>query len=189
MLSLLKSWSRSRQSRNDRGRSRRLFLESLEERRLLTSDLSVAKIQSDAVGNQTSGPVIAGDILYYKVSLVNLGPDPATNVELDDNIPANTTLYQFFELSSLGFSISSPGQGGTGQVSATLASFDPGQGEADFILGVLVNPSTPENTTITNVATAKTDDFDPNASNNDSSNFAATVNTSVIVQSDMKVLK
>src|SRR5262249_50336166 len=50
-----------------------------------TADLSIAKSASP-------NPVFAGDILTYTLAVVNNGPDQATLVVVNDNLPAGTTL-------------------------------------------------------------------------------------------------
>src|SRR5947208_7637560 len=98
MLSLLKSWRRSRKSRSDRRPARRLFLESLEARQLLAADLQLSVVRADATGAPAlnNDPVAAGDVIYYRIVLTNQGADPALSVDLTDILPANASLNGSF---------------------------------------------------------------------------------------------
>jgi len=140
------------------------------------ADLAVTK--SDA-----PDPVVAGNDLTYDISLKNFGPNDAVNVSLTDATPANTTFVSFAQTSGPAFTCSTPAAGGTGTVSCTLSAFG-AWASATFRLVVRVNASTPNGTTLSNTATAKSDTFDPVPGNN-----SATATTGVIARADLSVTK
>src|SRR6185436_12541799 len=65
----------------------RLFLETLEDRRLLASDLQITKADAP-------DPAVPGTILTYTIDVTNNGPDPAT-ATIADTFPANFTGVTF----------------------------------------------------------------------------------------------
>ncbi|MGH3362840.1 MAG: hypothetical protein ACRDOM_10330, partial [Nocardioides sp.] len=94
-------------------------------------------------------PVLAGDELVYTVTVGNGGPSTAVDVVLTDTLPAGTTLVSAVDgTGSVACSTS-----GAGVVSCELGDLDPGQSVTVFIT-VLVDPSVPAGTVLTNQAEA-----------------------------------
>ncbi len=119
------------------------------------SDMAISIVDSPS-------PAVVGGALTYTLNVTNNGPDPATNVIVEDLVPANTT---FLSVSS----------------SQGAASFDAGLVTAN--LGSLASGATATVTivvsadalgSVTNTATVFADQFEPNQTNN-----SATVITAV----------
>jgi uncharacterized repeat protein (TIGR01451 family) len=127
------------------------------------ADLAVSK----------SGPVSTAPNtdVTYSITVSNAGPFAATNVLLSDTLPPNTTFVSLAQTSGPIFSLTTPAVGGTGAVSAALASFANGA-SASFDLTLHVSSSA-GGATITNIATV-TSDSDPNGTN-DSASSSLTV--------------
>src|SRR2546430_386158 len=140
------------------------------------ADLAVTKADAP-------DPVVAGTALTYDIALNNFGPNGAVNASLTDATPANTTFVSFAQPSGPTFTCSAPSFGGTGTVSCTISMFGAGA-NATFRLGVMVNASTPNGTTLSNTATVTSDTLDPCPGNN-----SATATTTVIARADLSVTK
>lgn len=119
-----------------------------------SADLSVVKSDSP-------DPVTAGNKLTYTITASNAGPSTAQGVVLTDTLPAGTTFVSGVD-----------GNGNTvctlvqsDQVVCALGSLDPGQSKAVF-LTVLVAPSVPTGTVLTNSVTVSSTTPDPNGGNN-----------------------
>lgn len=118
------------------------------------ADLSVTKTDSP-------DPVLAGGKITYTITASNAGPSTAQNVVVTDTLPAGTTYVSGVD-----------GNGATvctlvqsDQVVCALGALNPGQSRAVF-LTVLVAPSVPNGTTLTNSVTVSATTPDPNAGNN-----------------------
>ena len=108
------------------------------------ADLSLTKTAA-------GGPVIAGNDITYTITVANAGPSDAQTVAMTDVVPANTTFVSDAQTSGPTFTLTSPAVGGTGTISGTIGTLALGA-SAIFTVVVLVSPSTPEGTTITNTA-------------------------------------
>src|SRR4029078_5741161 len=128
-------------------------------------------------------PVVASQNLTYTINFVNNGPSNATTVTVSDVIPANTTFVSATVTTGSGWSVSSPAGGGAGEVTFSKATVLPGE-TAVFTIVVNVNLSTPNNTVITNSATAASPTTDGTPGNN-----TGTATTTVIAQADIAVTK
>jgi uncharacterized repeat protein (TIGR01451 family) len=117
------------------------------------ADLSVTKSDSP-------DPVPAGGNLSYTVTVANAGPSTATDVELTDTLPAETT---FVSASIPASPASCVHSGGT--VTCALGDLAPGDDVTVFI-DVTVDPSVPDGTTITNTASVSSASPDSDLSNN-----------------------
>ncbi|NND48113.1 MAG: DUF11 domain-containing protein, partial [Woeseiaceae bacterium] len=103
-------------------------------------------------------PVIAGDPLTYELTVSNLGPGPATQVELTDTLPAGVT-YQS----------STPSTGSCSE-SAGVVTCDLGtiaNGASENVTIVVTAPATAG--VITNTASVTTARIDPNSANDSAS--------------------
>ena len=134
--------------------------------RATQADVSVTKTTA-------AGPVLAGDTITYTITVANAGPSDAQTVALSDIVPANTTFVSDAQTSGPAFALTSPAAGGTGTISGTIGTLAAGA-SASFTVVVLVSPSTPAGTTITNTADVTSATSDPNLANN-----SATVTTLV----------
>ena len=81
------------------------------------------------------------------------GPSDAQTVALTDPLPADTTFVSDTQTAGLPFTLTGPAVGGTGTISDTIATLPLGD-SATFTVVLLVSPSTPSLTTITNTATS-----------------------------------
>ena len=131
------------------------------------ADLSVMKAASSA-------PVAAGDEITYTLTLDNAGPQAASAVVLSDAIPAGTTFVSASQTSGPSFTLTQPPIGGTGDFTATAASFAAGE-SATFTLVVEVDPATPPGTTIVNTATVESGSTDEDSSDDVASASTTTV--------------
>jgi len=120
------------------------------------ADLAVTK-------NATPDVVFAGGIIKFDVTVVNNGPSSAANATLTDTVPANTTFL--YVTPPVGWMCMTPPVGGTGTITCSTATF-PVSVPADFVIGVVVDSSTPTGTIISNTVTASSDATDPNPGNN-----------------------
>jgi len=131
------------------------------------ADLAVAKV--DAVD-----PVVAGDAIAYTVTVNNLGPNPALNVSLTDNLPGGVV-----------FTSATPDQGSCSQaggaVTCNLGDMASG---ASATVSIVVTTTAPG--TLTNSATATSDTLDLNPANNSASE-GTTVNPAAGPQADLSI--
>jgi uncharacterized repeat protein (TIGR01451 family) len=130
-----------------------------------SADLSVTKSDSP-------DPVLAGNKVTYTITASNAGPSTAQNVTLTDTLPAGTTYVSGVD-----------GNGNTvctlvqpGQVVCSLGSLNPAQSKTVY-LTVLVAPSVPDGTVLTNTVTVSSTTPDPNGANNTATQ-GTTVHTS-----------
>jgi uncharacterized repeat protein (TIGR01451 family) len=136
------------------------------------SDLSVSKLDSP-------DPVLAGANLTYTITVRNTGLLVAGKVTLTDALPANTTFVSF--TAPAGWTTSTPTVGGTGSVTATLATLPASSGPQLFTLVVRVNASTPDATTLSNTATVAATTADADPSNNQSTAMTTVHHASILV--------
>jgi uncharacterized repeat protein (TIGR01451 family) len=132
-----------------------------------TADLAITKTAPDSV--------VAGEELTYSLKVTHKGSADATNVVVTDTLPAGTT----FLTSSIPCTA-----GGT----CTIGNLANGA-SASFTITVRVSASLLSNlgtsaANITNTATVKADQLDPDSSNN-----TATTNTLVTESADMALAK
>jgi uncharacterized repeat protein (TIGR01451 family) len=115
-------------------------------------------------------PVQAGADLSYAISVVNTGPDAATNIYLRGHVPVGTTLVSFVQDSGPAFTLNDPAAVG-GRLAACEA--------AAFTLVVRVDPSATAGTVIDNTAEIMwSDTSDPEPAND-----GARAKTNVVVGS------
>ncbi len=99
-------------------------------------------------------------------------------------MPANTTFVSDAQTSGPTFTLTKSGRGRHGHDHRDDRALLADGASASFTVVVLVSPSTPAGTTITNTANVTAATFDPNLANN-----TATVTTSVQTQADVSVTK
>jgi uncharacterized repeat protein (TIGR01451 family) len=121
-----------------------------------TADLSIGKTGSP-------DPVLSGGQLTYAIPVHNGMADPAMNLAVNDQLPANTTFQSL--TAPAGWSCSTPAVGGTGTISCSASSLAPDT-TAMFTLVVAVDCAVADSATISNTATVSTSTFDPDQSNN-----------------------
>ena len=139
------------------------------------SDLMVTKVD-------TPDPVTAGNNLTYTVTVTNNGPDAASNASWSDPLPFGTT---FVSLSApAGWTCTNPMVGQTGTVTCSNPSF--AVGSSVFTLNVMVAPTVPTGSIISNTATVTSSTSDSN-SNNNSGTATTTVLSPANVTGDKSV--
>lgn len=106
--------------------------------------------------------VNAGQTITYTFTLSNNGPSDLTNVTLSDPLPANTTFVSFAAPS--GWTTSTPTVGGTGTVTANLATLA-ADTTATFTLVVQVNASASSGNIANNASVTYTGTANPVSSN------------------------
>lgn len=105
-------------------------------------------------------PVAAGGTITYTVVIRNNGPSTARNAQFSDTVPANTTLVPSSLPAGCVFTGIDPGD----TITCDLGLMTDDQTET-IEFDVLVDPSTPDGTTISNVATASSDTPDDTPGN------------------------
>jgi uncharacterized repeat protein (TIGR01451 family) len=105
-------------------------------------------------------PVMAGAELRYLLTLTNNGPSTATMVTLVDYLPAETNWVKTKVLGGVGDCLLSATNPDV--VTCTLNNMDPGE-TFTVVITVLVDPSVPDGTTISNLAEVS-EDSGPGAS-------------------------
>jgi uncharacterized repeat protein (TIGR01451 family) len=95
--------------------------------------------------------VAAGGLISFTLSVTNHGPDTASDVELTDAVPANTTFVSGTQGAGPAFTCTNPTEGTTGTTTCTIASLAPGA-VAEFSFVYQVNAGTPVGTIIENTA-------------------------------------
>ena len=134
------------------------------------ADLAVTKSDSP-------DPVTAGTDLTYTLGVKNNGPQDATNVALSDDLPAGTTFKSIATPS--GFSCTTPAAGSGGNVACSGSSLADGA-NATFTLVVHVAAGRADGTTLSNTASASSDQADPNNADN-----SATSTTTLATSADL----
>jgi uncharacterized repeat protein (TIGR01451 family) len=127
-------------------------------------DIGAVEYQYDlAAGATAPTSVVAGGTITYTLTATKNGPDMAPSLTLTDTLPAGTTFVSF--TGSAGATVSTPGVGQTGTVTATIAQPVPPGAIAAFNLVVQVAPTTTPGTISNSVTFGPTTD-DTNAANN-----------------------
>lgn len=133
------------------------------------SDMAISIVDSPS-------PAVVGGALTYTLNVTNNGPDPATNVHVENFVPANTT-----------FLSASSSQGGTsfdaGLVTANLGSLASG---ATATVTIVVSADALG--LVTNTATVFADQFEPNETNN-SATIVTTVETPKLSIADVQIVE
>ena len=125
------------------------------------ADLSSASIL--ASGTQ----VTAGSDIVVNLFILNKGPNAATNVQIMDTVPANTTFLSVTQISGPTFNCTDPGVGNTGTTTCTRASLANGE-LAQFTFTYRVDAGVAEGTTIEHSVTTTSATADSNTLDNSS---------------------
>lgn len=118
-----------------------------------TADLSVTKVSTQS--SYTPAGTIA-----YTLTLVNAGPDAASNVTLIDTLPPGTTFASL--AAPAGFACGTPAVGSNGTISCTASSVAVSTNTFALMVNVAATASGP----IVNSATVSGTSSDPNGANN-----------------------
>jgi immune inhibitor A len=138
------------------------------------ADLLVTK--SDA-----PDPVLAGEMLTYEVTVQNNGPSMAVDVMLVDTLPDGVSLAGY--TLSNGSGACALLEGSPDRVECELDDLNSGE-SVTVLIEVLVAPSVPHGTIITNAATVSSATLDPNGDNN-----TAAAETEVRAEADLAIAK
>jgi uncharacterized repeat protein (TIGR01451 family) len=125
-----------------------------------TADLDIA--------NNASGVAMSGSTLTYSITVTNNGPDAASNVNIQDAIPAGTN---FNSVATTSGSCTAPAPGSAGTVNCTAPALASGSAITETLT---VNVTAGLLSTITDTATVSSTTFDP------TSNTSATATTTVV---------
>jgi len=149
----------------------------------LATVATVVQAQADLSVTKTDfpDPVVAGSFLTYNVTVSNAGPSTATDVMLTDVLPN--------EVSFMNYTVA------TGSGSCVLLAGPPYSLSCDLndlaanqsvvvVIDVLVDPLVPDGTVITNQASVTTSAFDPDLTNN-----TTTEDTTVNAEVDLSLTK
>jgi uncharacterized repeat protein (TIGR01451 family) len=137
------------------------------------ADLQLVKVDSP-------DPVVAGELLSYTITVENLGPSTARDVEVVDTLPSGVSFVGAIVDDGVGTCQFVPSD--TVECSA-LADLDPG-GVVNIYIDVLVDPSVPDGTVLSNSASASLSTTDPDPSNN-----TDTTDTTVNAVADLELVK
>jgi uncharacterized repeat protein (TIGR01451 family) len=132
-----------------------------------TSTVITTVTQSADVAVTKTGPpaVNAGSNVTYTITVTNNGPSDASNVDLSDPLPPDTTLVSFAQTTGPTFTCAAPPAGGTGTITCSIATFASG-GTATFSLTLAIDPAATG--TLTNTATVSSTTPDPTPDNSTS---------------------
>jgi uncharacterized repeat protein (TIGR01451 family) len=115
----------------------------------VTEPVADLQISKTPIG---SNQAVAGQNISFLISVFNQGPDSATNLDITDAAPANTTLVSLTQDSGPAFTCASTG--GTSHCTrATLARYE----QATFTVVYTVNGSIPDGTDLTDTAEVTSD--------------------------------
>ena len=124
---------------------------------LVTADVAVTKSGSPAT-------VAAGDNVTWTIVVTNNGPGAASNVTLNDVLPANTTFVSLNQ-SGVAFNCTTPAAGANGTVTCNTATLTNGA-STTFTLVAKTAQSTPAGTLSNTANVSSTSPLDPTPANN-----------------------
>ncbi|MCI0379621.1 MAG: DUF11 domain-containing protein [Gemmataceae bacterium] len=122
-------------------------------------DLEVVKTDSA----DSADTVVVGTNLTYTITVTHNGSGTATNVELSDDVPANTTFVSF--TAPVGWTSTTPAVGGTGTVNSTTPTLAPAA-TAVFTMVVQVDANVAQGTVLSNTATVASAEPDQDPADN-----------------------
>lgn len=138
-----------------------------------------------AVFKSGPGEAAAGSNVAYDVTITNLGPDPASTVQLNDPIPAGMTFVSRTQNSGVAFLCTDPGAGNGGTVNCTTATMLSGA-SANFTFVFQIPLAAAPGTFFTNVATGSSQPLDDSDENNSG---VAVTSTPPPAAADMSITK
>jgi uncharacterized repeat protein (TIGR01451 family) len=121
-----------------------------------SSELAVTK-------SAAPDPAPIGGTLTFTIDFTSSGPSDPVSVEMDDVLPAGT-LFNSITAPFL-FVCSTPAIGTNGAIHCSKPSVPPSSG-GTFTITTTVDPAVAEGTVISNIATIKSNNPDPNPANN-----------------------
>jgi uncharacterized protein DUF11 len=135
-------------------------------------DLAVAKADS-------ADPVTTGSNVDYDISIANLNATfEGTDIQLDEAVPAGTTMVSLS--APAGWSCSAPSPGSTGSVTCSSLSL-PASGTADFTLTVKLDCSLSDGVTVSNTASITSTSADPDSSNDSDTETTTASNPAPVI--------
>jgi len=137
------------------------------------SDIHNPSVDVGVTKGQVSDTTSAGSQVVFAVQVANQGPDSGTNVQLSDDVPANTTFVSFVQLSGPVFNCTNPAAGATGTSTCTIATLARGE-NAVFLATYMVDNGAATGSSISNTAAISNTIPDSN-NRNDSSTASVTV--------------
>ena len=102
---------------------------------------------------------LAGDTVTYSVVVGNLGPDPAQDVQMTDQLPPELLFLSISDVA--GWTCTTPSPQTSGLITCTTQSVAANE-SVTFLVATQVAPGTPEGTQLTNAVTATTTTRDDN---------------------------
>ena len=145
-----------------------------------TKNTTVAASADVSVTKSGPASVPAGSTVTYTVTVTNAGPSTATTVSLTDTLPPNTTFASLNQTVGPSFVCITPGPGGTGTITCTIATLASG---ASATFTIVLNVSLSATSPLTNTANVSATSADPNTGNNTSAT------TATVVSADLSVVK
>lgn len=135
----------------------------------VVKDPSAPAADVEITTDQIEGDIAVPDaILKYEVSIINRGPDSATNARFTSTTPSNTTFQQLDqEPGSPTFTCTTPAVDAAGDINCSIASLAQGV-RATFLMQFKVNSTAGGNAQIGTTATATSDTADVYPASNDS---------------------
>ena len=140
---------------------------------------TTVKTEADLLSTKIddTDPVVAGEILTYTITVKNNGKSDAWGVTLTDNMPTEILNPEYsLDNGSTWTSFS-------GNLTLSLGTMTPNSSKVILIRGT-VDPSTSNNSTITNTASVSSNTDDPDTDNNSDKE-----ETTVTTQADLSVTK
>jgi uncharacterized repeat protein (TIGR01451 family) len=133
------------------------------------ANLSISKLA-------LSGAAAAGGNISFTISLINNGPNPATDVQLSDDVPSHTTFDSALQTGGPTFSCTHPTAGTTGTSNCTISSL-PVDSTASFIFTYQVDTGAASGTVISNTVNVTSATTDSQSSDNSETGTATVSGT------------
>ena len=121
------------------------------------------------VSSSAAQEVAAGSQAVFTLQVTNYGPSPASNVQLTESTPAQTSFVSFTQVDGPVFTCNSPSVGGAGDTTCTVASLNRGE-TATFLATYLVDSGVSSGDVIADSASVSSDTTDPSSAATDGTN-------------------
>ena len=108
------------------------------KRQALDADCDGTPETAYTTADITTG-AIPGACLRYEIVVTNVGTAAVTNLVVSDATPANTTYSSSVAASTTQGTVTPPGSGNPGTITATIGTLAPGQ-TATIVFGIRINP-------------------------------------------------